>query len=122
MYLEDEIMTLRRTIERYPNYNFSYIPHRDERQEKLDTINKLGYQIKKLGKPAEIFFDETDVMPEFVFSYYSTTLYTCYIRFCNLHIISINVERLILKKNSKVSAREIYQYYNDLGIDTLELN
>ncbi|MEP3351532.1 MAG: polysialyltransferase family glycosyltransferase [Marinomonas sp.] len=119
MSLEDELEILKKTIELYSDYVFFYIPHRDEGRDKLERIMELGYSLKNLGKPAEIFFDETDVMPELVVSYYSTTLYTCYIRFENIKILSVNVEEKLLKTNSRISAGEIYNYYEALGIDTL---
>lgn len=117
MLLKDELKVLEDTINNFSNYNVIYIPHRDEKEEKLEKIKKMGYKIKNLGKPAELFFDETDIMPKLVISYYSTTLYTCYIRFNNVEIVSINVEKQLLKKNSKVSAHEIYKYYDELGIE-----
>ena len=105
------------TIE--PNTGVVELP--DQRLEKLVEIVKLGYEIKKLGKPAEIFFDETNVMPGFVVSYFSTTLYTCSLRYANVHVFFVNVVDFLLKDNSKISAKEIYSYYKRIGISELEI-
>lgn len=122
MSLEQELNILKKITSVYAGYKLLYIPHRDESQEKLNRIVGLGYYIKNLGRPAELFFDETNVMPKLVISYYSTILYTCYIRFSNIDIVSIDIEKELVKKNAKLSAREIYQYYKELGIKVLDLD
>ena len=121
MTLSDELMILQRAIACFNGKKVFYIPHRDEKEEKLVEIVKLGYEIKKLGKPAEIFFDETNVMPGFVVSYFSTTLYTCSLRYANVHVFFVNVVDFLLKDNSKISAKEIYSYYKRIGISELEI-
>ncbi|PKI02289.1 polysialyltransferase family glycosyltransferase [Glaciecola sp. 33A] len=119
MHLADELKVLSGVIELYTDYTIFYVPHRDESQSKLDRISTLGYQIKDLGKPAEIYFDETNVMPEIVLSYYSTVLYSCHLRFSNVNLKSICVEKLLLQENAKINAAEIYEYYRQLGIQLL---
>lgn len=115
----DEIELLSKVIEMYVGFDVFYIPHRDESKEKIDKIKMLGYKVKYLGEAAEKYFDKTEVMPEVVVSYYSTVLYSCYIRFENVRVQSINVERLLLKEHDKINAKEIYKYYDDLGFDKI---
>lgn len=116
MHLADEIDVLSKVLKLYLKYDVFYVPHRDESLSKLDKISELGYKLKKLDKPAEIYFDETDVMPEIVISYYSTVLYTCHLRFCNVQLYAVDVMGLLLQKSTKINAKEIYKYYKELGI------
>ena len=117
--LTDEINVLSKVINIYADYKVFYIPHRDESLTKLDTISQLGYKIKKLGKPAEVYFDETDTMPELVLSYYSTVLYTCNLKFDNVQLYSIDIEGLLLQESAKINAKEIYEYYKTIGIESI---
>lgn len=121
MSLENEISILRKVLKRYPKNKFFYLPHRDEKENKLKEIESLGYTIKKLNEPAEIFFDKTEEMPKVIISYFSTTLYTCFSRFKNVKVISVDVTDKLLKKNSRNSAKYIYQYYKELGFEVLKL-
>lgn len=116
MILADEIEVLSKVIKIFSDYIVFYIPHRDESQDKLNLISKLGFHLKILGKPAEIYFEEVDVMPEIVVSCYSTVLYTCYLKFLNVQLYSIDIESLLLKDSTRVNAKEIYKYYEGLGI------
>ena len=84
MSMSDEIGVLSKIVKLFTGYEIFYVPHRDEKKSKINKISDLGFRIKSLGKPAEIYFDETAEMPEIVLSYYSTVLYTCYIRFNNV--------------------------------------
>lgn len=122
MALEDELQALRNVIKKYHDYNVYYIPHRDEGSGKLDQIVGLGYTLKNLGKPAEVFFSETDEMPEIVASYYSTSLYSCFRFFSNVHIVSVNIQNKITKNLSQISSNEIYRYYENLGIEILNVD
>jgi hypothetical protein len=116
MHLIDEMELLTKVFKLYEGYNIFYIQHRDESKSKLNEISHLGYQVKNLGKPAEVYFDETNVMPELVVSYYSTVLYTCYFRFKNVKLNSIGIEHILLQEDAKINAKEIYAYYKTLGI------
>lgn len=122
MSLADELGVIEKVINYYAGYSVFYVPHRDEKNEKLDKISQLNCQIKKLGRPAELYFDEAIEMPEIVVSYFSTTLYTCHMRFSNVRIVSVDVEKNLLKKNSIMSAKYIYQYYKDLGFEILKFD
>lgn len=115
----DEIKILSKVIEVYENFEAFYIPHRDESEEKINKIKVLGYKVKYLGGAAETYFDKTEVMPEIVVSYYSTVLYSCFIRFKNVCVKTINVERYLLKEHDKINAKEIYEYYDELGLDKI---
>jgi len=116
MLLSDELSILKEVKGKYKDYSFFYIPHRDESEHKLTEITKLGYLIKKLKKPAEVYFDEVDVMPEVVFSYYSTVLYSSYIRFDNVKLVSVDVFEKLTSGKAKLNAKEIYKYYDEISI------
>lgn len=121
IHLKDELYILSKVPELYLNYKLIYIPHRDENNDKLNSISKLGFEIKSLNKPAEVYFDEITTMPETVLSYYSTVLYSCYIRFNNIEIKSINIESYLLQDSSKLNAKEIYEYYKTIDIEIITL-
>ena len=115
----DEIKILSKAIEVYADFEVFYIPHRDESKEKINKVKVLGYKVKYLGGAAETYFDKAEIMPEIVVSYYSTVLYSCFIRFKNVRVKTINVERYLLKEHDKINAKEIYEYYDDLGLDKI---
>jgi hypothetical protein len=121
MSLENELDVLTRFSSLYSDLEISYIPHRDETEIKLKKIERLGFHIKRLFKPAEIYFDETKVMPEYVISYYSTVLYSSFIRFNNVKIISINVRDKLNHTHSNINSKYIYKFYDDIGIPVLSV-
>jgi hypothetical protein len=114
--LETELMILRFVIEKYNKYSIQYIPHRGESASKLELIGKLGYAVEPLGRPAELFFDETDIMPHTIISCYSTTLYSCFSRFNNVNIIAIDILSHLIDGDAKINAECIYSYYKDIGM------
>lgn len=115
----DELLILEEVKNKYKSYKFFYIPHRDESKNKLDEISNLGFFVKKLGGPAEVYFDSVSIMPEMVFSYYSTVLYSCYIRFENVKLISVNVYGRLKNRKARLNAKEIYKYYDEISIPIL---
>ncbi|MEP3351531.1 MAG: hypothetical protein ABJN96_16465 [Marinomonas sp.] len=121
MDLDDELSVISRALEKYKGYKVFYIPHRDESDLKLKRISELVFQVKNLGKPAEIFFEETKFMPEIIISYFSTVLYTCYIKFSNVSIVSLDVENDLKNEYWRDSAKSIYEYYRELGIPILKV-
>jgi hypothetical protein len=114
--LDTELMILRFVIKRYNQYKIQYIPHRGESSSKLELIKQLGYTVEPLGCPAELFFDETEVMPHTIISCYSTTLYSCFSRFSNVNIISIDILTHIIDSDARINAECIYSYYKDIGM------
>jgi len=121
MHLVDEMNVLSNIFDMYGNYKVFYIPHRDESIAKLDKISQLGFTIKNLEKPAEIYFDETDTMPEIVAAYYSTVLCTCLLRYDNVKLHSIDITNFLLKESTKFHVEETYKYYKTLGIQLVDI-
>jgi len=121
MTLEDELYALSKVLGISSSYKYFYIPHRNESKEKLSYIAELGFFIKELPGPAEIFFDESDRLPFLVMSYFSTVLYSCHIRFSNVKICSVNIEPFIKRENTRLNAEQVYSYYDDLGFETIKV-
>jgi len=121
MDLSDEINILSKVFDSFPEKVVCYVPHRDESLTKLNKISEIGYELKNLEKPAEVYFDETDIMPEVVLSYYSTVLYTCYLKFSNVNIQSIDIYYFLSQENARINAKEIYSYYKNLEINVLKI-
>lgn len=117
MGMETELDILYKTFKKYSSCKIYYIPHRDESQKKIRLIKKIGYEIKELGVGAECFFDRTHVMPHMVISYFSTVLYSCFIRFNNVSILSLDVRGELLSDYWRKSAETIYHYYDEIGIE-----
>ena len=119
--LADELNILSFVLDFYHEGTVYYIPHRDESEEKLQLISHMGYVVKNLGKPAEVYFDEAQIMPGVVVSCYSTVLYTCYSKFENVALQSINIEKFILKPDTRINAEKIYSYYERIGIEVVHI-
>lgn len=114
--LDTELMILRFVIKKYNKYKIQYIPHRGESSSKLELIKQLGFAVEPLGRPAELFFDETGVMPHTIISCYSTTLYSCFTRFSNVNIISIDILTHLIDSDARLNAECIYSYYKNIGM------
>ena len=117
----DEMAILSKVIKAYTEFHVCYIPHRDEIDGKIEAIKTLGYEVKELGGPAEMYFDKIEAMPQVVISYYSTVLYSCFIRFKNVAIKTIDVQSYLIKENDRINAKEIYEYYDGLGFEKVTL-
>lgn len=114
--LQDELKLIENICQRYADKKIFYIPHRDESSQKLDKIKALGAEIKALGKPAEMFFDETLSMPFLVASCYSTVLYSCYSRFNNVQLQSYDILQYISNPLIRQNVENVYNYYESVGI------
>jgi hypothetical protein len=114
--LQDELKLIESICLRYVDKQIFYIPHRDESLQKLEKIKALGANIKALGKPAEIFFDETLSMPFLVASCYSTVLYSCYSRFNNVQLQAYDILHYIGNPLIRQNVENVYNYYESVGI------
>jgi len=117
-----ELDILKFIFKEYCGENIYYIPHRDESSSKLELVQKIGYKIKNLGCPAEVFFNETKVMPLSVISSYSTTLYSCFMKFSNVNVVAIDIREYIKHDAAKINADNIYPYYQDIGIKVKKID
>lgn len=115
----DEMTVLSKVINFYAEFHLCYIPHRDESEGKIEAIEKLGYEIKELAGPAETYFDKIEAMPQIVISYYSTVLYSCFIRFKNVAITTVDVQSHLIRENDRINAKEVYEYYDGLGFEKI---
>lgn len=114
--LDLELIILRNALNNYKNKKVYYIPHRDENRSKLSAVEEMGFMIRELGVPAEVYFDNADIMPGTVVSCYSTVLYSCFKRFDNVNVVAIDILDYIQGNEARVNASNIYPYYKDVGI------
>lgn len=114
--LDDELNVLKKVCSELAGKQIFYVPHRDEKPEKLEKVKAYGASILDLGKPAEVYFDETDKMPFLVISCYSTVLYTCYARFSNVRLQAYDVLPYIDNPTIKDQVINVYRYYDSIGI------
>ena len=53
-----------------------YVPHRREKNPKLEVItNQYGFKIKRLDLPVELYFCINKIVPKNIISFFSTSLY-----------------------------------------------
>jgi len=119
--LEDELYLLNELKNKFLHKSIYYIAHRDETVIKLKKIKNIGFIIKDLGGPAENYFDGTLIMPEIVAAFYSTTLYTCLMRFSNVCVEAFDIRPYLIPVDVKYNAECIYEYYSALGIKVTSL-
>ncbi len=114
----DELRILNVVFNEYRNKKLLYIPHRGESEEKLNKIKGIGFEIKNLNQPLETYYSTTNVMPGKVLSYYSTALYTCYLKFnSQVDLIAFDIRQYLTPKVSLENINIVYDYYEDLGIE-----
>ncbi len=119
---EDELAVAKAIKAKYSEKRCFYLPHRDETKQKLATLSAMGFEILSLGKPAEVFFDETDVMPGTLVSCYSTVLYSCYSRFNGIDLVAVDIRHLISNELIRNNASTVYEYYKQLSINVETLD
>ncbi|MEQ4676706.1 hypothetical protein ABN063_19290 [Providencia vermicola] len=89
-----------------------YIPHRAESKEFLDKLKKqIPYiVITVIDKPIELYLIENQWAPKFVFSIYSTALFTLANLFptSNVYFKSINIE--LIPNQYQKSLRSLYHF------------
>ena len=71
----DYIDYLRNVLEMYTKKTVYYIPHRKEKALKLKDIERMGYILKKIEIPFEMWYKSLEIIPSEISShYYSTVL------------------------------------------------
>lgn len=120
---DDELKILNEIYNESPNGDFIYYPHRGESTEKIRKISLIGYKIESLNSPVEKFYKSTQIMPSRVYSYYSTTLYTCLLSFGeSVEICALDIRSKLSDKADIESINTIYEYYMDFGIKLIDCN
>jgi hypothetical protein len=125
--VEDGIVTQNyylKTIERWANKlhkseTIIYFPHRRENANKLKVIeDKLGFRIKKIDLPIELYVVQERVKPESIISFFSTALYTLnrIIEGTDIYYIPIKSKNILDRKD------HINDIYNILSKEIKNIN
>lgn len=93
------------------NIHFVYVPHREESQEKLSAIKRLGAEMKSLSQPAEVFFASTDSIPAHISAAYSTVLNNLSLMFDFESVIAFEVDRKMIDEKYVLDIDNVYEYF-----------
>jgi len=101
---------LRGITEKIGNRNIIYIPHRRETDWRLREIaDRFGFAVKRLAMPVELYFCMNKIIPKYIISFYSTSLYNLSKLFgSNTNIVSIKINSSHIKKGNK-SIDDVYK-------------
>jgi hypothetical protein len=117
--IEIELEYLQRVLEdlseTYPAMSIFYIPHRDDSLNKRREIENLGYSVKELGMPAELYFWTNDAHPYAIAGAYSTAVanLSAIYGLKNVTLYKLPIHKIIPEKKSHVI--EIYEFYKSQG-------
>lgn len=117
--LNDELSIINHLNDLFSDKKLFYIPHRFDSKEKLLEVKNLGLNVKELGVPAEIYFEGKNVFPEVMLGCWSTVLYSSFTKLENVKTFFFDMQPFIVNDNAKKRAYEIYNYYKDIGMESV---
>ncbi|NYR13106.1 hypothetical protein HC000_11585 [Pseudoalteromonas sp. MIP2626] len=107
--------------ERY-SQSFVYIAHRDDSQEKLSAISRMGITVKQLGAPCEAYFLALGCVPRFIGGFYTTSLISLPSMFEIEKVVSFDFSKYIDDENIKSNTNYIYDYLKDSHVDVIPVD
>ncbi|PTO86001.1 hypothetical protein CWO29_19600 [Vibrio splendidus] len=116
--LKSEVRAIYESKCRY-KHKFYYIPHRDDSLEKINLLKDAGITIKSLGMPAEIYFNNQDIIPGTISGFWTSALVTVGLKYNTLAIDCFDI-RPYLDVADMSDINTAYQYYNELGLTIVE--
>lgn len=119
--LEDEVKLLGIIFEENRFHeSIYYIPHRDEGIKKLKLIESIGYKIKTLDKPAEIYFIDQFV-PKNIAGFYSAVLLTLPKRYLIENILCYDLRDYIRNSIYVNSIDSTYEEFKNIGLQVTNI-
>ncbi|KAB2823161.1 hypothetical protein [Aliivibrio finisterrensis] len=91
-----------------------YVPHRGEGDLKLKRLEIIGFEVKVINKPAELYFRHSSSMPEKVCSFFSTVLHSSAMEFNDVIIESIDIRSHVVSRKEDID--DVYTYFRDIDI------
>ena len=89
-----------------------YIPHRSDSEEKIDHIQKLGIEIKKIDIIAEVEPVISKTVPSDIASFYSTAIFTLNKIYNYDSVTAFKIpQNKIMREDKKDGIQEIYKEY-----------
>jgi hypothetical protein len=108
-------------IRRYPNKKIIYVVHRDDSMSKIAHIESLGFEIKKLHKPIELFFNESDFLPYSIAGAFSSAIINIAMIYGLKKIIFFKLPVNKITNKYKEHVNEIYHFYEERGFVVIDL-
>ncbi len=123
MNLDNEISCLCQIKDYYHrnNINFFYIPHRDESEDKLFKIKKLGINIKVLDVPAETYFENSEKIPDHISACWSTVVYSVGKAYNLKSVISFDILDWMKSSTACHRAKTVYKFYRKCGVQIIKI-
>jgi len=121
---EYELYLLNKIIQRFKNNQIQlvYLPHRQEKKEKLDKItNNFNVELRISKYPAEIEFIMMESIPSCIASFYSTTLISIPKIINFKEVISFQLDYNQINSDYVASIQNTYNYYNQ-KLEIIDLN
>lgn len=122
---EDEVTLLQvifnRLSDLFPTKRIYYIPHRDESDQKLLMIKQTGFNIKKLGLPAEVYFILNPKLPCVIASMYSASIYNLSKIFTFRRVLFFRIPEFYLSKERLEVLRDLYKFFVNESYEVLDL-
>lgn len=95
------------------NNSILYIPHRDDSVQKIDAVKEIGFDVKFLDYPAEIYFLLTKKKPKVIAGAFTTAVAnvsTIY-KPDAVHLFKLPIEEIAEEKREHVVS--IYEFYEE---------
>lgn len=104
----------------YPNDKFIYVPHRDSIRYKIDSIGKMGFVIRYIDSPVEVYFLEINERPRVISGSHSTALPNLMSIYDvdKIHVFKLPMSKVLPGKLNL--AAETFEFYKRLGYDVIE--
>ena len=99
-----------------------YIPHRDDSEQKIAAVKEIGFEVKFLPYPAEIYFTNTQIRPKVIAGAFTTAvanvsaIYEPQI----IHLFKLPIEQIAYEKREHV--KSIYTFYESQGFKVINPN
>ncbi|CAH0527232.1 hypothetical protein [Vibrio hippocampi] len=99
-----------------------YFPHREESQDKLEKIASIGYTVKTMTLPFELYLQQSRDYPSVIASFASTVAYNIFIEYENIELVNFDITDFYIDPKRVVSANNINAYYSEIGIETIKID
>lgn len=105
------------------NMRIVYFSHRDESEEKLNTLaNELNFTVKKSDNIAEFYLLNSSVLPKEVAGAYTSTLNNIKSLFPLINVTSFKLHEKKINSEFREGVENVYKYYSDEGINIISFD
>tara|TARA_B110000211_G_scaffold133702_1_gene153278 strand:- start:7103 stop:8083 length:981 start_codon:yes stop_codon:yes gene_type:complete len=113
-----ELFLLKKVKEFYASKELFYIPHRGDSLNKLNNLTLLGYIVKDLKQPAELYFaNSIEPLPDIISGFWTTAIYSLSRDYEFSSVDSFDITRFVDTLTIKDNAISVYNYFQSVGIN-----